>query len=364
LLQDNNHIETANKYIESSDFYSPKLRRIYECILDFINKNERADIISVGEKFGASDITYLSMNAPSDIDFYCKKVRELSIRRKIKSLGASLMQSSEDLSKDVSEIIEEVEGIDELAENKAWEYKRIAEYYPEALEELEKIHMDGMVGISTGYRSLDRFRGLVNSELMIIGARASIGKTTLALNMAERVARVHSVGFMSLEMGGKLLLMRLLNGSSSSKDLPIFVYDQPNAKILNLKANAKRMKRKDKIKVLFIDYLNLIRTAKTLPRWEEVGYISSELKSLARELDLPVVALAQVNRDAEGKPPSLANLRESGSIEQDADVVVFLHRKRESSDSEIIYAKNRNGPTGTTSLNFIPEKTQFEESEF
>jgi len=258
-----------------------------------------------------------------------------------------------------------------------------------AIAEIEKLyHSKGLLGISSGYPTIDGYTGgFIPGEMTVIGARASIGKTAISLNMAERIAKAGTpVGFLSLEMSNKLLTQRLLVGNSgvglrqirggmlSERDFdklqtaaeqiypyPLYMYDYPNARLLDIKLKARRMVRKENVKIVFIDYIGLIKTDVKVQRWEEVGVITSELKALARELDIPVVVCAQVNRDAEGKAPTLANLRESGNIEQDADVVMFLHRKRESEDSSLLISKNRNGGTGKINLHYVMERTRFEE---
>jgi replicative DNA helicase len=290
----------------------------------------------------------------------------------------------------VEDVVEHIETeLTTILNKKSWAYKRIGEFIHPALEHIEKLlNSQGILGISTGYSSIDDYTGgFIDSEVTIIGARASMGKTAIALNMAENISKQNiPVGFISLEMQGKLLALRILCGLSkidmwkiragmidrkdfdrlydagrSINEYPLYLYEYPNARLLDIKLKARLMKRQEGIKILFIDYIGLIRTDQDTPRWEEVGYISSELKALARELEIPIVVCCQVNRDAEGKPPTLANLRESGSIEQDADVVMFLHRKRDSQNSELIISKNRNGGTGKIDLYFIMERTRFEE---
>jgi replicative DNA helicase len=245
--------------------------------------------------------------------------------------------------------------------------------------------------------------GFQNSEFIIIGARPSVGKTALALTMAANMAihRKIPVGFFTLEMADMALMQRLLSSEArinSEKlrtgmlrpadfhnlteaagriyEAPLFIDDTPNIKLLDLRAQARRMKSKEGIKILFVDYIGLIEpeNKNNVPRHEQVAEISRSLKSLARELELPIVCLSQVGRQSEGKPPTLADLRESGSIEQDADVVLFLHREREDTrdahgqegggagnvETDLVIAKQRNGPVGTVKLAFLPHYTKFE----
>ena len=247
----------------------------------------------------------------------------------------------------------------------------------------------------SGFSDLDNLTsGFQNSEFIIIGARPSVGKTALALTMAANmsVQQRRPVGFFTLEMSAIALMQRLLASEArldSNKirsgllrasdfhkiteaagriyDAPLFIEDSPNLKLLDLRALARRMKSNHDVGIIFIDYLTLITSEHLeLARHEQIAEISRSLKALARELDLPVVALSQVRRETEGKLPNLADLRESGSIEQDADVVMFLHRERGTDENlndvetDLIVAKQRNGPVGRVNLAFIPEYTKFE----
>lgn len=234
--------------------------------------------------------------------------------------------------------------------------------------------------------------------MIIIGARPSIGKTALALSMAQHIAvdKKIPVAFFSLEMPDIQIMLRLFaqearipsekirNGMLKKDQLfklqeaagriyeaPLYLVDAPNMKLLDLRAMARRMKTTLDVKIIFIDYLGLITNENTqIPRYEQISEISRSLKSLARELKIPVVILSQVSRASEGNVPSLADLRDSGAIEQDADVVMFLHRNRETPndgeevqdavETELILAKQRNGPTGTMKLMYIKPYTKFE----
>lgn len=237
--------------------------------------------------------------------------------------------------------------------------------------------------------------GFQKSEFIVIGARPSVGKTALALCMAMHIAVKEKIpaAFFSLEMSDMQLMIRMISSEAripSEKlrtgllkmsdfqsiqdaaghiyDSPLYIVDLPNMKLLDLRAMARQLKTQYDIQILFIDYISLISSENTyIPRHEQIAEVSRSLKSLARELNIPVVALSQVRRDAEGKKPNLADLRESGSIEQDADVVMFLHRERLSSkeagdqgiDTELIVAKQRNGPIGDIELIFLPRFAQF-----
>jgi len=255
-------------------------------------------------------------------------------------------------------------------------------------------------GVPSGFTSLDSMTsGFQNSEMIIIGARPSMGKTALALSMIQHIAINNQIptGFFSLEMSATQIGQRLLTQESrisGSKirsglltngdfqrlqtaagrcyEAPLFVADTPNMKMLDLRAMARKMRQQYQVQIIFIDYIGLITSENynsNVPRHEQVSEISRSLKSLARELSIPIVALCQVSRDSEGKEPTLANLRDSGSIEQDADVVMFIHRERKSTDdnnenaaidAKILLAKQRNGPIGNVDLIFLPKIAKFE----
>jgi replicative DNA helicase len=300
-------------------------------------------------------------------------------------------------------IIEEAEQkIFDITENQnTGNFKPAKDIINRTIEAIEKLYhtKEDYTGIPSGFDSLDKMlSGFQDSEFIVIGARPSVGKTALALSMAANISihRKIPVGFFTLEMADLALMQRLVASEARINsealrtgilrpadfksltdaagliyEAPLYIVDIPNMKLLDLRAMARRMKSQLGIKIIFIDYLTLISAEKAdIPRYEQVAEISRSLKALARELDIPVVALSQVTRDSEGKRPTLANLRESGSIEQDADVVMFLHRDRGTEreqnqasntiETELVVAKQRNGPVGTIKIAFIPRYTKFE----
>jgi replicative DNA helicase len=249
-----------------------------------------------------------------------------------------------------------------------------------------------LTGISTGYEKLDQLTsGFQPDEFIIIGARPSVGKTALALNMAAHIAfhQRQAAAFFSLEMSDIALVQRLISSeamvqaqnlrsgfltpgdfkkildvSGKMYEAPFHIVDMPNMKLLDLRAQARKQRTQQQVEIIFIDYLGLISHENSMmPRYEQISEISRSIKSLARELHIPVVVLCQLNRDAHAEVPTLANLRDSGSIEQDADLVLFLHResaKKKKEDenplpsdiipTDCIVAKQRNGPIGTVKL--------------
>jgi replicative DNA helicase len=263
-------------------------------------------------------------------------------------------------------------------------------------------------GFETGFLPLDSITGgFKKQEFIIVGARPSIGKTAFALSLTLNmiVKKKYRVGFFSLEMSASSLMERLLTGhsrvdfshirkatlknsemssiidaSGALYEAELYIQDTPNMKLMELRAQARRMKLEHDIQVIYIDYIGLIdaEADARIPRHEQISIISRSLKQLARELDLPVVCLCQVGRQADGVEPKLSDLRDSGSIEQDADVVVLLHRdvgknrtddeaereKNNIQETKIIMAKNRNGETGVFSLAFVSNIVRFEEMEF
>ena len=269
------------------------------------------------------------------------------------------------------------------------------------IENIEKVYKNKkeLVGIPSGLTSLDTMTyGFQNSEMIIIGARPSMGKTALALSMIQHIAIEKKIptAFFSLEMSNVQVMQRLLSQESrlSGEKIrtgalklehfqrlqdaagriyvsPLWIDDTPNMKLLELRSTARRLRAQNKVEIIFIDYIGLIQNENTnIPRHEQIGEVSRSLKSLARELKIPIVVLSQVGRQSEGNKPTLADLRDSGSIEQDADVIMFLHRERvetsgkeekpQTIPTELLLSKQRNGPTGTAKIVFVPRYTKFE----
>ena len=310
---------------------------------------------------------------------------------------------SYDETVDVRNIIEEAEkDIFELIDTgHSGSYVAIKEIIPKTIDAIEKLYhtKESYTGVPTGFPELDNLtKGFQPSELIIIGARPSVGKTALALTMAANISIKYKkpVGFFTLEMSGQALTQRLVSSEARLDfsrlrsgllrpadfhnlteaagkiyEAPLYIEDTPNLRLLDLRALARRMRSKQKVEIIFIDYLTLISSeSRSMQRHEQIAEISRSLKALARELDIPVIALSQVKREVQGGRPTLADIRESGSIEQDADVVIFLHRKmkidRDATEevteieTELSIAKQRNGPVGTLKIAFIPKYTKFE----
>lgn len=416
LLFDEDAISVAIRYLRPDDFYSNANRRIYRAILNLFNQGRKADIITVIEELkqsgeldlagGPAYVASLTNVVPTsaNIDYYAQIVQDHSVRRSLLRISGEISAKSYDEATESRLIVEEAQRyIFELTDNRqTLTYKSAKEIIPKTIEAIEKLYnnKDAFTGIPSGLHDLDSMTsGFQKSELIIIGARPSVGKTALALTMASFTAIKEKIptAFFTLEMSDMALMQRLISAEArieSEKirtgllkpsdfhslmeaagriyDAPLYIVDMPDMKLLDLRAQARRLRAQQKVEIIFIDYLTLITSENyQLPRHEQIAEISRSLKSLARELDIPVVALSQVRRDAEGKRPTLSDIRESGSIEQDADVVMFLHRDREldkKNDSErskavsteLIIAKQRNGPVGTVEIVFLPSYTKFE----
>ncbi len=391
-------------------FYSLQNQVIYEAMQKLFSKNATGDTISLINELtvenkleqagGAAYIASLTDTVPSaaNIDYYAQMVLDRASRRDLITISSELKASSFNLQKESKSLLDEAEQkIFALAEHN--ETTQVYSAKDIMFKEIELIEArykskNQFTGVPTGFARLDTMTsGFQKSELIIIGARPSIGKTALALSIIQNIACEKRIpcGFFSLEMPYESIGMRLLaqearvpmqkirSGMLKVDDVkkiqdaagrwfeaPLYTVDTPNMKLIDLRAVARRMVKNNKVEIIFIDYIGLISTEDpTAPVFEQVSLISKSLKALARELNIPIVALCQVARDAEGQEPNLAQLRGSGSIEQDADVVMFLHRDRlkeevVAQDAKIILAKQRNGATGDVDIMFLPAYSKFE----
>jgi len=393
-------------------FYSLQNQVIYEAMQKLFSKNATGDTISLINELtvenkleqagGAAYIASLTDTVPSaaNIDYYAQMVLDRASRRDLIHISSELKASSFNLQKESKSLLDEAEQkIFALAEHN--ETTQVYSAKDIMFKEIELIEArykskNQFTGVPTGFAKLDTYTaGFQKSELIIIGARPSIGKTALALSMIQNIACERRIpcGFFSLEMPYESIGMRLLaqearvpmqkirSGMLKVDDVkkiqdaagrwfeaPLYTVDTPNMKLIDLRAVARRMVKNNKVEIIFIDYIGLISTEDpTAPVFEQVSLISKSLKALARELSIPIVALCQVARDAEGQEPNLAQLRGSGSIEQDADVVMFLHRDRikdgdsiAAQDAKIILAKQRNGACGDVDIIFLPSYSKFE----
>jgi replicative DNA helicase len=413
LLQDAEAVSAViQQHLRPLDFYSRANQRIYEAVLSLDGKGLRADIQTVVQELkqlgkldeagGAAYVASLTSVIPSsaNIDYYAQSVQNYSLRRSLLRVASSIGVSVYDESKDSREVLEEVQqNIFELSDNRqAFTSRKISEVLLKTIDIIDSVYKSKkqITGVPTGFEKLDQLTsGFQPEEFIIIGARPSVGKTALALNMASHIAFHDKIpaAFFSLEMSDIALTQRLISseamvqannlrsGFLSASDFnkikraagimyeaPFYIVDMPNMKLLDLRAQARKLRSQQHIEIIFVDYLGLIGHENSmLPRYEQISEISRSLKSLARELKIPVVVLCQLNRDAQWEVPTLANLRDSGSIEQDADLVLFLHREQakknkkdkdeeenpanaDQINTDLIVAKQRNGPVGTVKL--------------
>ena len=414
LFLDWSAISDVVTLLQPDNFYSEKNKLIYETLLTLFSKGETADFLTVSEELkrqnkfelagGAEYLANLTDTVPTaaNIEYYAKIVLDCATRRNLIRISSEVKASAFDNSRESRAILEEAEkkifALTDMGQTiQIHDMHEVVFKTSQIIEQQYKNH-DSYSGIPCGFSRLDNMTsGFQKSELNIIGARPSMGKTAMALSMMENIAIKQKVptGFFSLEMAFEQIGQRLLSQvahvsghkirsgmlkqSEMSQineaagliyDSPLYIVDTPNMQLLDLRAMARRMVQTKGVKIIFIDYIGLISTQNSnAPVYEQISEISKSLKSLARELNIPLVVLCQVARDAEGNEPTLAQLRGSGSIEQDADVVMFIHRERRKSeegeidpvqDAKLIVAKQRNGPIGDVDLLFLSNYTKFE----
>lgn len=398
----------ADEMIDEEDFYLDKHKKIYRTIKSIVNKGSEADLVTIAESLKNDNllsecggITYLSQLSATAIGYsfiknYVKIIKEKSSRRKLILAGQKLIQSG--FESDIDTTIEETENkLFDIVSSKSHDIVSVQEAVEMSFSTLEERYkVKGRLrGISTGFNEIDKLSsGLRKTDFIVIAARPSMGKTAFALNIGQAASKFGSVAIFSIEMAREQLMDRflaarclidfgkitegnltddqwskILNEAELLKQRKLFIDDK--ARMLNdIKAKCRKLKMQQGLDVVIIDYLQLIRTnKKTNSREQEVSYISQELKALAKELDITVISLAQLSRAPEQRSdhrPMLSDLRESGSIEQDADIIHFLYRdeyyNKETEDrniAEVITAKNRNGVTKTTKLAWIGQYQRF-----
>lgn len=399
----------------ADDFYKPSHSAIYQVLVDLYDKNQPIDAVHLqqmlkdrGELENIGGIKYLvelfeSVPSATSAPYYAKLVREKSILRRLIEAAGKVLYEAYTSGEPVEDLLDRAEQeIFKLAETKSTtDASDLHTLIQETYTRLETHDGRVITGLETGFFELDEMlSGLQNGEMVILAARPSMGKTALALNIAEHIGATNKqpVAVFSLEMSKQQLAQRLLcsrSGVDSQRlrrnmirpedwavlqdacgqlsDAPMYIDDTPGLTLLGLRAKARRMATRHHIKAVFVDYLQLMSAgSRTDSREQEVSTISRGIKALARELNVPVVCLSQLNRQAEtreGHRPRMSDLRESGSIEQDADVVLMLHREDyfhrgeeghvDDNIAELIVAKQRNGPTGTVKLQFHSATTRF-----
>ncbi len=416
LLLDWTSINEVVQYLRKDNFYSQQNQLIYESLLNLFSKGTRGDLLTLIDDLtksgnlekagGTAYITSLTDSVPTsaNVDYYAKIVLDQSTRRNLIKISSEIKADSYDETKESRSILEEVEQkVFKLTDtNQTTKVMGMDEIIPKTINIIDARfkNKNAFSGIASGITKLDSMTsGFQKSEMIIVGARPSMGKTALAMSMMENIAINKKIpcGFFSLEMSADQIGQRLLSqvariqGTKLKSGLlkfedfkklqdaagecfnaPLYIVDTPNMKLLDLRAMARRMRVNQKVEIIFIDYIGLITPENTeAPLHEQQSMISKSLKSLARELEIPIVVLCQVARSAEGNEPGLAELRGSGSIEQDADMVMFIHGDRSKNketnegynpvqDRTLIVAKQRNGPIGDVKVRFFSNYTKFE----
>lgn len=412
LLMDWDALGEVISLLRPERFYSLQNQKVFEAILSLDTKGIRGDLVTLIEELrnsgnldaagGPAYVTSLTNTVPTsaNVEYYAQIVFEEYVRREVINLSALAQADAYDETKKTGLVLEDAQRrIFDLSESKqSQNVVSAGELVSKTLENIEMIKKNklSLVGIPSGLVDLDKMTyGFQKSEMTIVGARPSIGKTALALSMIQYIAFEKKIptAFFSLEMSNLQVMQRLISqesriqgnriktGNLKSEHFqrlqdaagriyssPLWVDDTPNMKLLELRSTARRLKAQYDVQIIFIDYIGLIQNENAaIPRHEQIAEVSRSLKSLARELNIPIVVLCQVGRQSEGQKPTLADLRDSGSIEQDADVIMFLHRDRVDSSevnnaipTQLIVSKQRNGPTGAVDLVFLPEYTKFE----
>lgn len=404
----------AMEILRPGDFYKDAHRLIYQTVLDLTNRGEPVDLVTVTEELRQKNqlekiggITYLtelagSVPTAAHVEFYARIVEEKSLLRQLIRAATEIVTLGYDSQDEVNNIIDQAEHlIFSIANRRAGRtVVNLKNILIETFEQIEKLYESrgAVTGVPTGFNDLDRLTaGFQPSDLIILAARPSMGKTTFALNIAEYAAvnlKLPVVVF-SLEMSKEQLAMKLLcseagvdnqrirTGNLQEEDWPrlshalgrlsesvMFIDDSPSLSVLDVRAKARRIKADSGLSLIIVDYLQLMQGPKRIEnRQQEVSEISRGLKALARELSVPVIALSQLSRAVEqrqNKRPTLSDLRESGSLEQDADLVCFLYREdyyepetEKKNITEFIIAKHRNGPLGTVEFLFQKEYSKF-----
>lgn len=389
VMQDNTLYGTGN--VRAGTFYDYKNRKVWEAIGSLIESGASADIMSVSGKLKGqvevSHIANLDLPTASNWQYYVDKLLELYRKRVINTikneLGEYETEDSFALRARIEAHFEDFSGA--VVSN----IKIIKNAVKPAISKIEELYYakGKTTGIATKIDALDQMTaGFQPGNLIIIGARPSIGKTAFALTLLNNIAVKQEIpaGFFSCEMSEEEIMMRLFSMAGSVKlkqirsgfltdidfagihnaaeylyESPLWIDDTPNADLRYILSQCRYMKRQG-VRIIFVDYLTLIRHGDMrMPRHERVGEISKQLKQIARELKIPVVAMSQVGREADGMMPTLKHVRQSGEIEEDADVIIFMHREEEGTVTEIKVAKNRSGETGTFELNFEKDYVRF-----
>ena len=421
ILLENAALNPVLEIMTGSDFYSDAHRKIFAGILELTDRNQPVDLITLSNHLrdrkqldavgGAVYLSQLVDNVPSaaNISHYARIVKEKSVLRSLIGTATEILNRTYGAGADVDSVLDEAEhAIFEISQNKIKpSFYPLKDIIKDSFRTIERLYerKELITGVPTGFTKLDEMTsGLQRSDLVIIAGRPSMGKTAFALNIAQYCAVEEGVpvAVFSLEMAKEQLAMRMLSsearvdsqkirkGFLGESDWPklttaagrlsearLFIDDTPSISVLEMKAKSRRLKAEHGLGLIVLDYLQLMKGSDYADtREQEISEISRSLKGLAKELNVPVVALSQLNRKVEDRTsrrPQMADLRESGAIEQDADVILFLYRDEvynksednpEKGFAEVIIGKQRNGPVGTVKLVFQEKFTRFENPAF
>ena len=423
LMLETERYDAVSEIIEFSDFESQDHQNIFQSMGELVNSNKPLDPLTVSDRLdsknlltragGKNYLIDLASSTPSaaNLEAYAGLIRQKSISRRLMKINSEISELIiNPQGKNAEELLDEAEtkifSLNDEASRKSTDIQKLDELIPQSIERMNEIAKSGssLLGSSTGYKDLDtRLQGLQDGDLIIVAARPSMGKTALSMNIAENFLInkdvLGGVLIFSLEMPAESLTTRLLasnakidqqkvrsasmnqdelkkfmESSSKLKDLPLYIDDSSLLSPMELRARARRINRQDPngLSLIVVDYLQLMQIPTSQEnRVNQISEISRSLKMLAKELKVPVVALSQLNRAVEQRPnkrPIMADLRDSGAIEQDADVILFIYRdevynedSEEGNKAEIIIGKQRNGPIGKVNLTFLKEYTRFED---
>jgi replicative DNA helicase len=412
MILDNEVISLVIPILNKLSFYKTAHQELYQVIVDVYDKGQPVDLVVLREELkkrsllekvgGVEYLMELEEVVPTigNVEYYANIVREKAIKRNLIEVAATIQKQSFEESTDTEQLLDASErAIFDITQKKFnTASTKLNEILKETFSRIENLHdrQSRLTGLSSGYYDLDdKTCGLQPSELIIFAARPSMGKTSLVLNIVEHVGVVEKkpVVIFSLEMSAQQVAQNMLcsharidahklrmgflddkqwsdlsYGLGSLSEAPIFIDDTPGLTVLEVRAKARRLKAQYDIQLVAVDYLQLMESSRGENRQQEISIISRGLKSLARELKIPVIAVSQLNRSAEsreGHRPRMSDLRESGAIEQDADVIVLLHRDNyydpdKDNTAELNIAKQRNGPTGVIKLTFLSHFMRFE----
>jgi len=412
MLINKDAIADCLEAVKAHDFYRPAHELIFDAVLDLFGRGEPADAITVADELGKrGDLTrvggqaYLhqliqSVPTAANAGYYAEIVHERAVLRRLVEAGTRIVQMGYAQGEgDIDDIVNRAQAeVYSVAEKRGGEdYNVLGDLLNETMEEIEAAsgRAEGLVGVPTGFIELDELtNGLHPGQMIVVAARPAVGKSTLGIDIARAAAIKHNMAaaVFSLEMSRTEITMRILSAEATIQlqdlrkglknqeqwtklarimgkisNAPLFIDDSPNMSLMEIRAKCRRLKQQHNLRLVVIDYLQLMSSGKKVEsRQQEVAEFSRALKLLAKELEVPVIAISQLNRGPEqrtDKRPQMSDLRESGSIEQDADVVILLHRDRSDperdGEADVIVAKHRNGPTKDIVLAFQGHYSRF-----